>query len=184
MAETNQWHVRHLLSVRPFLTFNVLPTRSRRVADHETDARPGEAPSVNGIGSPSILIAIHDGDLRHYVERTLKRMQEPRRYRVTHTGSASVAMELASGTTPSMVVIDEDLPSFEERHLVEHLIWDRVTSSLATLLLSSPDGSAHLRGMVSRVLPKPFNAGMLVQAVRAVLEGGSSGRDRGRSGLR
>jgi len=116
-----------------------------------------------------VLVVEDDAEVRRYVEVVLKRFG----YRILVAESPAAARRLASGSaTIDLLLSDVVMPGRTGPELAEELSRDR--TDMRTLFMSGyarRGGSPRLAVPASKLLPKPFTASALLDAVRDVMAG-------------
>ena len=119
--------------------------------------------------SSRVLIADDDEDIRVYLEVTLNLAG----YEVVHAADGVEALELATTSSPDIIVLDVMMPRLDGLETLRRLRSDARTSHLPVLLLTArvqrEDAIDGLDAGADDYLTKPFDAEELLARLRAAL---------------
>ena len=118
---------------------------------------------------PAVLVVSPDATTCDVVSLALEE-----RWPVLAATSVRAAAEMAAVRTPSIVIVDGDLPSVG---LDELLVELRRTNPRLQLLTIQPKASDSPVPMLAPVLVRPIHPGQVVEAVIRTLEGSARARD-------
>ena len=158
VEEANRWMTRDAMSLGP-------ATVSEFLGDASAPVLGDRAPDA---GSPRILLADDNTDMREYLVRLLAT-----RWRVTAVADGEAALESALADPPDLVLSDIMMPRLDGLALLAALRQDPRTREIPIVLLSARAGEeASAEGLdrgADDYLTKPFTARELLARVAAHL---------------
>ena len=118
---------------------------------------------------PRILVADDNADMRHYLERLLKKC-----YHVTSVSDGEAALQEARNNPPDLIIADIMMPKWDGLALLEQLRAVEKTRNIPVIMLSARAGEESriegLKAGANDYLAKPFNERELLASVSAHLD--------------
>jgi two-component system, sensor histidine kinase len=120
------------------------------------------------VGRKRVLVIEDDSAVRRMLEVIL----EPAGYAVTAADSALGAMATVRRVRPDVILLDLGLPYRSGSSLLAELKADADTAAVPVLVVSANTHilSAERRAQADGVIPKPFDAAGLIEAVGAACD--------------
>lgn len=141
--------------------YNERPDNAPRRPDNDPARRPNTiSPIFETAGKPSLLIVEDNADVRAYIKE-----QFAGQYQIREAENGQIGLEIATDTTPDLIITDIMMPVMDGAELCRRLKTDEKTSHIPVIMLTAraeqADKIEGLQTGADDYLAKPFDAAEL-----------------------